>query len=552
MTPEQASRLSAAEQHEWFRRATSRRSLLRGGAIGAGAALAGPALLAGTADASTTRSAVSKATPHLVTRADWPGGTALAPFGRHIAYGADPTSQISVGWQVAAPVKNPFIRVGPSPSDLGGAIGAEIRSLTTPFSVWGSATAAPVDSIPPAVKAAKSAIEQYYVHASVSHLQPGQTYFYSVGHDGWDFSGDVSTLGTFTTAPRGRNPFRFTAFGDEGVSYDAVGTTTLIRTQNPAFHLHAGDISYAENGGDGLITDAYDPRVWDAFFQQIEPAAGAIPWQIAVGNHEMETWYSPDAYGGQYARWDFPGEASSSAPPTYYSFVYGNVGIVSLDANDVSYEIPANFGYSGGAQVSWLNSTLAAFRANPEIDFVVAYFHHCAYCTCSTHGSDGGVDKYFVPLFDKYTVDLVINGHNHIYERTDPLVGGVVTQAAPIGTVLNNNPSSGKPAGTTYIVAGGAGKSLYSFDGNSTDTGIVPDSYLGNINVDGAVPTYINSDTSGDITNVTVDWSRTRYTGYCLLVVDSEPGWRPGATSTLKITGLAEDGSVLDYLEIVR
>ncbi|HWG24296.1 hypothetical protein [Actinospica sp.] len=45
MTPELASTLSLAEQHEWFRKATSRRSLLRGGLVGAGALAAGPALV---------------------------------------------------------------------------------------------------------------------------------------------------------------------------------------------------------------------------------------------------------------------------------------------------------------------------------------------------------------------------------------------------------------------------------------------------------------------------------------------------------------------------
>src|ERR1039457_6087136 len=91
---------------------------------------------------------------------------------------------------------------------------------------------------------------------------------------------------SFSTAPGGRTPFTFTAFGDQGVSYDAVGTSALIRAQNPAFHLHAGDISYAESGGEGLVTDPYDPRIWDSFFTEIEPAAASIPWQIAVGNHE--------------------------------------------------------------------------------------------------------------------------------------------------------------------------------------------------------------------------------------------------------------------------
>src|ERR1700735_166773 len=104
LTPEQASRMSLAEQHEWFRRATSRRALLRGGALGAGAALAGPALLAGTASAaSAATTAARKATPALLPKGDWAPGSYLPPFGKHIAFGADPSSQISVAWQTAGP-----------------------------------------------------------------------------------------------------------------------------------------------------------------------------------------------------------------------------------------------------------------------------------------------------------------------------------------------------------------------------------------------------------------------------------------------------------------
>jgi hypothetical protein len=244
----------------------------------------------------------------------------------------------------------------------------------------------------------------------------------------------------------GPDPFTFTAFGDQGVTYDAVGNTNLIRAQSPAFHLHAGDVSCAESGGSGLITDSYDPRLWDSWFTEIENAASVIPWNVVVGNHEMEPWYSPEGYGGQFARFDFPGGATTS----YCSFTYGNVGVIALDANDVSFELPANFGYSGGAQVSWLQSTLASFRApHSGIDFVVVYFHHCAYCTCVVHGIDGGVDQYFVPAFDAYNVDLVINGHNHIYERTDPIKGGSAVGAVPIGGSWNS------ANGTTYITAGG-------------------------------------------------------------------------------------------------
>jgi hypothetical protein len=536
--------MSLAEQHEWFRRATSRRALLRGGALGAGAALAGPALLAGRASAATASAATAaadtaaarKSTPALITKGDWAPGSYLPPFGKHIAFGADPTSQMSVAWQTAGAPASPFIRIGQSPFDLGHRVSAEVRNLSTPFSVWDSSTAGPVDSIPPSVVAAQSPIEQYYVHAQLSGLRPDTTYYYSLGHRGWDH-GAVS--GHFRTAPRGRFPFTFTAFGDQGVTYDAVGNTNLIRAQNPAFHLHAGDISYAESGGSGLVTDSYDPRVWDSWFTEIENAAATIPWNAVVGNHEMEPWYSPDGYGGQFARFDFPGGATQS----YYSFTYGNVGVVALDANDVSYELPANLGYSGGAQVSWLHSTLAALQANPEIDFIVVYFHHCAYCTCSTHGCDGGVEQYFVPAFDSYKVDLVINGHNHIYERTDPIRGGAAVGATPIGSSWNS------ANGTTYITAGGAGKSLYSFSAS--------DSYEGNIDSSTApIATYINEyDPTTKVTSTTnenVTWSRVRYTGYCLLVIDSEPAQWHGGKSRLSIRGLDEQGGLLDSIELFR
>jgi purple acid phosphatase-like protein/calcineurin-like phosphoesterase family protein len=521
MTPEIARTLSAAEQHEWFRSVTSRRSLLRGGLVGAGAVAAGPTLLSGVSSAATSRQARPAAA--LLQKADRSAGAAVTPFGRHVAFGASASQQMSVSWQVPALINNPFIRVGRTPWDLGHRVEADLRVLTTPQADIDSVTSVPPSDTGPVV--------QYYLQAALSGLRPGETYFYVVGHDGWDAPGHLDTIRSFTTAPLGRSPFTFTAFGDQGVTYNSLGNANLIRAQNPAFHLHAGDISYAEDGGDGLITDSYDPQIWNVFLNQVEPVASSVPWQIAAGNHEMETWYSPNGYGGLFDRFALPGST------TYYSFVYGNVMVISLDANDVSDEIPANNGYTAGGQTAWLASQLAAARSRSDIDFVVAYFHHCAYCTCTVHGSEGGVRANWTALFDQYSVDLVINGHNHIYERTDPIKGGSATTAAPIGSTI-------KPAtqGTTYITAGGGGQSLYTFS--------APDSYEGNINNDSAVPSYVN-EPGGTTMNETVAWSRVRFTGYCLLVVESTPAWR-GGTSRLKIRGLSEDGTELDQIVLAR
>ena len=52
----------------------------------------------------------------------------------------------------------------------------------------------------------------------------------------------ATLLGTFRTAPARPERFVFTAFGDQGVGRHAVASNRLVLAQNPAFHLHTGDI----------------------------------------------------------------------------------------------------------------------------------------------------------------------------------------------------------------------------------------------------------------------------------------------------------------------
>ena len=335
----------------------------------------------------------------------------MAPFGRHLAFGPDPKTQMRVSWQVPLPVRRPFLRLGTDPRRLGPRIEAEVRHLHTP-----------------SLSSALPAVDQYYLHAALDGLRPGTTYFYVVGHDGSDPAGARRTPapGTFRTAPAHPGPFVFTAFGDQGVGGDGLVNDRLVLRQDPAFHLHAGDLCYADDSGLGERSDLYDARVWDRFLVQTETVAASVPWMVTTGNHDMEAWYSPDGYGGQAARWALPDNGPSPRGlPGAYAFVYGNVGVIALDANDVSHEIPANLGCSGGRQTAWLERRLRELRGRPDVDFVVVFFHHCAYST-TTHASDGGVRGAWTELFDRYRVDLVVNGHNHVYERTDAIRAGEV------------------------------------------------------------------------------------------------------------------------------
>ena len=116
---------------------------------------------------------------------------------------------------------------------------------------------------------------------------------------------------------------------------------------------------------------------------------------------------------------------------------------VSLDADDVVFQDAAAFvagptaltpaagtghpaikpgtsfyfrGYSGGAQTAWLERTLAAGRRDETMDWLIVQMHQCAASSSSTgHGSDLGIRKEWLPLFDRYQVDLVLCGHDHDY-----------------------------------------------------------------------------------------------------------------------------------------
>ncbi|AHH96072.1 phosphoesterase [Kutzneria albida DSM 43870] len=510
--PEQlAERLSMAEQHEYLRTRFGRRTVLRGGLATAAAVAAGPVFLPGLAYAA---------------------GDKVTPIAKHLAFGRNPRTQMRVGWQVPVPVRKPFVRYGTDPRHLSERIPAEVRALHSEV----PGVIAPYD--------------QYYLHAELCDLRPGHTYYYAVGHDGFDPArgdGGTGAISTFRTAPQrwfpGR-PFTFTAFGDQGVSTDALAENGVVAQQNPVFHLLAGDIAYADPNGGGLpigsvhddTHDTFDPKVWDAYLTQIEPVASKVPWMVATGNHDMEALYTDHGYGGQQSRWDFPGNGPSGCP-TVYSFIYGNVGVISLDANDVSYEIPANLGYSSGSQTAWLKRRLSYLRSQADVDFIVVFFHHCAYSTTKSHASEGGVREQWVPLFDRFKVDLVINGHNHVYERSDALRGGAVVTEVPIGGTVRPDRD-----GTVYATCGSAGRSLYSFP--------APDSYAGHEIPLRDVPTYYWARGKQKVTE-TVHWSRVRYTGYAFVALDVKPAFW-GQQTSITVRTVTNRGQEIDRFTIER
>lgn len=549
-----AANMTLPEQHEWIQRFLARHPVSRRSALkGSASALA--ALGLATAPWAQASAAAAAKTP-------------VGIMGRHLSFGLNPARQMAIAAELTAmPVGKVHVDIGFS-RRYGHTIEAEVRELV---------------SMVPQADGTIRAADQFFVHALADHLVPGLPFHYRIRLA----DGTVTPDAVFRTAPDRflPQPFTFTAFADHGVNTDptpdgetgfsdnyykpddtrrtmapADAMIALIAAQKPSFHLLAGDICYADPTGTGQPVDNaapaqppsgfnnFDPTVWTQYFGSIEKSAATAPWMFATGNHDMEALYDNNmapggathGYGGHEQRLDLPKNGPSNCP-SVYSVVYGNVAVLSLDANDLSQEIPTNAGYSGGAQLAWVTQTLAAFRADPKIDFIVAFFHHCAFATSGNHASDAGVRAALAPLFEKYSVDLVVQGHNHQYERTNPIKGGVSGVQAP-------DQSTVYPAtdGTTYICCGSGGRPRYTWQPGETDR------YRGGPNPDsGTVLTSFLASTGGVKVPETVDWSQARYLDYAFLRIDVKPGL-PGFRSTMTVHAISDLGVEIDKVQLVR
>jgi hypothetical protein len=550
---EAAEYMTVAEQHDWVagflrRHPVSRRTALRQGS-GVVAAL-------GLASAPWTLAACANAAASPVT-----------VVGRHLSFGNDPMTSMAMAGELTGPPPSGAMVVDlGQDGNFGMRIPVEVRHL--------------VSQVPQADGSIRAS-DQYFVHAAAAGLSPGQSYSYRFRMP------DGTTTGTasFRTAPRTvTGPWSFTAFADQGV--DTVPPSGLsgftdqyfkpddtrrtmtpstsmvdrIAATRPAFHLLAGDICYADPSGNGQAVrstgtstsptgfDSFDPTVWTTYFGLIERSSASTPWMFATGNHDMEALYDDNTtrgashgYGGHAARLDLP-RNGPGACPTVYSMRYGNVGIVSVDANDLSMEIPTNAGYSGGSQAAWLRQTLTDLRADPGVDFVVAFFHHCAFATSSTHGSDAGVRAAVAPLFDEFSVDLAIQGHNHQYERSNPIRRGRSTVQARDGATVRPDTD-----GTTYVCVGSGGRPRYAWQPTETDR------YRGNTGPDSGV-NVVSFQATGAKTKIpdAVDWSQARYLDYAYLTVDVVPPAGPGQPTTMTLRTITDTGQEIDRVVLER
>ncbi len=280
---------------------------------------------------------------------------------------------------------------------------------------------------------------KYWHSATITGLAADATYHYRVYTGGVDLTPWTDV--TFRTAPPDTaTQVTFAALGDgrpnstsSNPNMAAWDVAYQMSQQNFDFAVHSGDIVYG--GGVCSGSNSGWNQYLRAYFDVYEDSIKQTPFYPAIGNHELGSGSSACGYHAYTDVYHLPENAPSGYAERYYSFDWGNVHVIALNTEE---------NYSNGStQYNWLENDLQ----NTDRRWIVVAFHRPPYSS-GPHGSNTNVRDKLVPLFEQYGVDVVLNGHDHDYERTCP--------------IKNNACTSIDEGGVVYFVTGGAGAPLYN------------------------------------------------------------------------------------------
>ena len=269
-----------------------------------------------------------------------------------------------------------------------------------------------------------------YIHdVKLTGLEPGKTYYFVCGGPG-----GFEEERKFKTLPENPDHVRFVFGGDsrEGATDFPWGRdeiSKLMATYDPDFVIHCGD----------FVRKPFRASHWDDWFNHmdetwIDSEGYTIPIIPFLGNHEVGT---KDEFmkTKEDAKFYFQYFNMLPEPQTWYSLdITPYIHFTAL--NSETYTGPHS------EQYEWADEDLSKAK---DVTWKFVGFHRPAF---DPRGK--GTSEYFLPLLDKYHVDIVLNGDVHLYERLQPM---------NVSSYPGEYVSFDK--GTVHIVSGGWGAPLY-------------------------------------------------------------------------------------------
>lgn len=280
-------------------------------------------------------------------------------------------------------------------------------------------------------------LHSFHCHSvTFRELAPATKYVYRVG-DGVNWSEWFQ----FRTASLQAEPFSFIYFGDAQNSLRSLWSRVIREASRDApkasFFLHAGD----------LVNNSKRDAEWGEWFQAGGWLNAMIPSVPAPGNHEYQSEKVTNKDGKEEtirsvcAHWRAQFALPTNGPPgldeTAYRIDYQGLRLLVLNSN----EPPER-------QTPWIEHQL---KDNPQTWTVIA-FHHPLY-SAAVKRDNGALRKAWKPLFDRYRVDLVLQGHDHAYARSQQLPAGMLDVTEPETNVPSGAAARSDEGGTIYVVS---------------------------------------------------------------------------------------------------
>lgn len=307
-----------------------------------------------------------------------------------LTWSDDPMTTQSVTWRTSAEIENSkaqFILAPNTPIYLDK---VETFEATTEF--------LDVDSV-----------QANYHSVTFRELKPATTYAYRVGDEGtW------SEWFQFTTAPEKGTPFSFIYFGDAQNNLKSQWSRIIRQAYSnlpkAAFMLHAGD----------LINSTQSDSEWGEWTYAGGFINGMIPSISTPGNHEYDREEDGALVLDYHWKKQFtlPENGPKEFSETVYYTDYSDVRMISLNSQEIVLDEK-----SMETQKNWLEKTLSESTQK----WTIITFHHPIYSS-GTGRDNKEFREAFKPIFDKYKVDLVLQGHDHSYGRGRNLPSGVANQ----------------------------------------------------------------------------------------------------------------------------
>ena len=232
----------------------------------------------------------------------------------------------------------------------------------------------------------------YYHSVNFEDLLPDTMYAYRVG------SGKIwSEWFHFRTASKHTQPFKFIFFGDAQNKVFSLWSR-VIR----AAYTYAADARFMVHAGD-LVNSTNSLQEWDEWFDAGSWIFAMVPSILTPGNHEYKIGFKGIHTLSKYWKPQFtlPENGINSLSETVYYIDYQGVRIISLNSNKKVEK-----------QTKWLETVL---KSNKNT-WTIVVFHHPIFAS-SKRRDNLTIRRLWKPVFDKFQVDLVLQGHDHLYTR---------------------------------------------------------------------------------------------------------------------------------------